>query len=239
MDIPENLEGMIAGTWAKVLNTRTVLKITGIIHGKYREPEMKRLFGPGGDITHRENSIRYKFDPEKIMFSQGNHIERTRIANIDMRGEIVVDLFAGIGYFSLPAAVHAGAREVHSCEINPVSYEYLKENIRLNRAHNVIPILGDCRSVAPSGVADRIFMGYVGTTHHFLATALRSLRSEGIIHYHETCPVHRFPEQTLERLEKAADDFGKVKIKMQRLEKVKNYGPRMVHVVADVEVIRD
>lgn len=235
--IPQKIEQIIGEGWVRVLGVQTALKRSGIVQGTFREPGMTRLFGPGGDIEHLEHGIRYSFDPERIMFSPGNHLERARMGSIDMTGETVVDMFAGIGYFSLPIALYSGAKTVYSCEINPVSFGYLTRNIEANRAGAIEALQGDNRDVAPEGKADRVIMGYVGTTHLFLEKALRCLKDTGIIHYHETCPLNHFPDATIRRLMQAGRS-GKCEINVRNVSRVKTYGPKMLHVVADVQVSR-
>ena len=44
-------------------------------------------------------------------------------------GEVVVDLYAGIGYYTIPLLVHGGARCVFACEWNPNSTTALKANL--------------------------------------------------------------------------------------------------------------
>lgn len=61
--------------------------------------------GDNGWVTHQENGIFYSFDATKCMFSSGNLSEKLRMAQLDCRDEIIVDLFAGIGYFVLPFLV--------------------------------------------------------------------------------------------------------------------------------------
>ena len=203
-ELPSHYERLIGEGWVRTLGLRTALKRRGIITGPHREPALERLYGPEGDVTHVENGIRYTFDPERVMFSPGNQRERIRMGTLDMRGETVVDLFAGIGYFSLPVALGTGAQTVYACEINPVAFRYLTRNITDNRADTMVPLAGDNRMVAPRGVADRVIMGYMGTTHLFLETAFACLRDGGIIHYHETCPLHLFPGATVRRIKNAA-----------------------------------
>lgn len=60
------------------------------------------------------------------MFSAGNVTERHRIASLKCDNEVIVDLFAGIGYFTLPFLVHANARLVHACEWNPDAIDSLR-----------------------------------------------------------------------------------------------------------------
>lgn len=70
-----------------------------------RDSTLEILMGDGGWVTHQENGILYSFDATKCMFSSGNHSEKLRMASLDCRDEIIVDLFAGIGYFVLPFLV--------------------------------------------------------------------------------------------------------------------------------------
>lgn len=61
--------------------------------------------GDNGWVNHRENGILYSFDATKCMFSWGNLSEKLRMGNMACENEVVVDLFAGIGYFVLPFLV--------------------------------------------------------------------------------------------------------------------------------------
>ena len=106
----------------------------GSINGPKREPDVEILVGDNTETIHRENHCFFKLDVAKMMWSKGNTTERKRIGTIVKDGEIVVDMFAGIGYFSIPIAVHSKPEKIYSIEINPVSYSYLKENIALNKS---------------------------------------------------------------------------------------------------------
>ena len=82
------------------------------------------------------------------MFSRGNITEKLWIGSLDCSGETVVDLFAGIGYFTLPYLVHAGARVVHACEWNPDAVEALKRGLAENGVAERCTIhFGDCNEV--------------------------------------------------------------------------------------------
>ncbi len=98
-----NYNVKIGKTYAEVLHCKTVLNDFGGISGIYREPNVELLYGSKDTETvHKENGIRYKLDVRKIMFSSGNMDERICMATISDKNETVVDLFAGIGYFTLP-----------------------------------------------------------------------------------------------------------------------------------------
>jgi tRNA wybutosine-synthesizing protein 2 len=149
-------------------------------------------------------------------------------------GEVVVDMFAGIGYFSIPMAVHSRPKKIMAIEINPESFFYLKENISLNKVENKIsPICEDCSKFTPEGIADRVIMGYVGSTHQYLESAIKSLKkSGGILHYHETVPEKLSRIRPQERVKEAAHILGK-KTEILKTHSIKKYSPGVIHVVVD------
>ncbi|MEM4456168.1 MAG: class I SAM-dependent methyltransferase family protein [Archaeoglobaceae archaeon] len=197
--------------------------------GMMRRPKLELLAGNGSETVHLENGCHFKLDVTKVMFSLGNHYERHRVA-MECENETVVDMFAGIGYFSIPIAKKA--EKVYSIEINYDAYRFLLENAKLNNV-KLIPILGDSMFVTPEGVADRVVMGHI-FCQDFLHTAIKALDRFGIIHYHEAVPTKILWRPTL-RVEKACKEMGK-KCKILNFRKVKNYAPNVVHVVVDAFV---
>jgi len=236
--LPARLEPFreeIARGYAEALNARTVCQEVGVIEGVHRTPKMRVIYGDGTETVHRENRILYKLDVTKVMFSSGNKHEKQRMAGLDCRGETVVDMFAGIGYFTLPIAKHAKAKRVIACEINPVAYRYLQENVALNHVESIVePVLGDNRTLPGKGFADRVLMGYVGTTHEFLPKALELVKAGGIIHYHCTCPVDQFPTRPTAEIDSAAEGRA---IEILRADEVKSYAPAISHYVIDFQVL--
>ncbi|AKB18656.1 class I SAM-dependent methyltransferase family protein [Methanosarcina sp. WWM596] len=206
------------------------------IEGQFRQPKRELLLGTSTETIHKEHGCFFKQDVTKVMYSKGNLEERKKMSKLG-KGEVVVDMFAGIGYFSIPVAVHAHPEKIISIEINPESFAYLKENIRLNHVEAIItPILGDCSQAAPEGEADRVIMGYVGTTHHYLETAIKSLKiSGGILHYHETVPENLARTRPEERIKKAARCLGK-KVEILTTRRIKKYSPGVLHVVVDARI---
>ncbi len=211
----------------------TVVKL-GFINGIKREPDVKILAGSNTETIHKENGCWFKLDVAHVMWSKGNSNERIRIAHLVEEGETVVDMFAGIGYFSIPLAVHSPLKKLYSIEINPVAYHYLNENVSLNKVEDKVQtILGDCSEFYPKNVADRVLMGYVGTTHHYLNAAMDCVREGGIIHYHETVPDKIKFKRPVDRIKAAAGEC-EVTIINQRI--IKKYSPGVFHVVVDAQI---
>lgn len=222
--------------YARVLKAKAVLNDVGGISGGLRTPVVKFLFGTDAEAVHKENGILYKLDASKVMFSSGNVDERKRMASVKCDGETVVDMFAGIGYFTLPLAVYQRPKRVISCEVNEQAFRYLVENVALNGVGGTVePILGDNRDLPGDAFADRVIMGYVKTTHEFLPTAFRLLKSGGVLHYHETCPNELLPDRPVRRLREAARGD---RVEVLRFKEVKSYSPGVSHVVVDARFTR-
>ncbi|NPE29729.1 class I SAM-dependent methyltransferase family protein [Methanococcoides sp. SA1] len=203
------------------------------IKGPFREPEREIIIGNKTETIQKENGYLFKIDVMKLMFSKGNLAEKRRMSKLG-KDDVVVDMFAGIGYFSIPLAVHGNPKKVYSIELNPVSYGYLLENIRLNHQEDVIEAInGNCKVVTPVGIADRVIMGYVGTTHEYLQQGISAIRKEGgTLHYHETTPECLVFDRPIQRIKDAAAALGR-DVEIMGCYHIKKYSPGVWHVVVD------
>ncbi|KAI7757017.1 hypothetical protein M8C21_004039, partial [Ambrosia artemisiifolia] len=141
-----------------------------------RDSGLEILAGDNGWVDHRENGVLYSFDATKCMFSWGNLSEKRRMGQLDCKEEVIVDLFAGIGYFTLPFLVKANAKMVYACEWNPHAIEALRRNLEANGvADRCVVLEGDNRATAPKGVANRVNLGLLPSSEGSWATAVRAL----------------------------------------------------------------
>lgn len=223
---------IVAEAFADVLHARTVLRDAAGVTGELREMRAELLVGDDAVTTHVEDGVRYRFDASRVMFSSGNVAERQRAGRIDATGETVIDMFAGIGYFTLPVALRSGAARVIAIEKNPVSFRFLQENVRENGVEAIVePWLGDNRAYPQNGVADRVLMGYFPGTAAFIPTALRLLKPEGgRIHYHDTAPAESWRDELAGTLLAAAAADGREAV-VEEARVVKSYAPGIVHAV--------
>lgn len=238
--VPEELahrEEEMAGLYARVLNVGAVLAEEGPVTGVERRPSVRLVWGEGTETVHREHGIEFAFDASRQMFSKGNVGERLRMGRTVRDGETVVDMFAGIGYFTLPMAVLGSPAAVHAAEIDGEAHGWLTTNVARNGVEDVVrPLLGDCREVAPRGVADRVVMGYVGGTEDFLDVAMEVLATGGgVVHLHEKYGVEEVPDRPVAAVEAAAREAGR-EARLLGWREVKSYAPAIVHAVVDVEV---
>ena len=232
----EPYKGRIAETYAEVLGVKTVLR-KGRISGEFRETNYEVLYGGDTVTIHVENGIKYKLDVARIMFSPANVKERVRMAKVAKPGELVVDMFAGIGHLSLPMAVHGGARVI-AIEKSPYTFRFLVENIELNGVQDRMTAYNiDNRDFPGENIADRVLMGYVVTTHEFIPKALEIAKDEAIIHYHNTVPERLMPGEPFETFRRIAREHGYEAEKLNEFV-IKRYAPGVWHVVVDVKVFK-
>jgi tRNA wybutosine-synthesizing protein 2 len=211
---------------------RAVLKRKGI-YDVFREPKVELIAGKKTETVHKENGCYFKIDPAKVMFSFGNQGERKRMSQVSNAKEVVLDMFAGIGQFTIPIAKYSKPKKVYAIEKNPVAFGYLEENIRINKLKNVTAIEGDCREVIHDKIANRVIMGYLFETFKYLPTAVQALTEDGgTIHYHflSTKGEIQFKEAEVKKI---AERYN-YKAEILCTRKVKSYAPKVYHFVFDI-----
>ncbi|MDY0386191.1 MAG: class I SAM-dependent methyltransferase family protein [Methanolobus sp.] len=232
----DHLKERIAKSLIKMYpSCNTVVRDLGI-SGQFRLPKREILIGENTETINKENGCLFKLDVTKVMFSKGNLHEKSLMSSIGSN-ETIVDMFAGIGYFSIPMAVHSKPAKIIAIEINPLSCAYLRENIVLNHVQDIVEAKnGDCAELTPEGIADRVLMGYVGTTHHYLEHGIKAFKkSGGTLHYHETTPECLIFSRPIERIENAASKTGR-NVEILDCRKIKKYSPGIWHVVVDARI---
>jgi tRNA wybutosine-synthesizing protein 2 len=228
----------LAKELAQAVRSEAVGRLAGPVEGERRLPTVERLLGESLETRVLEDGLRYRFDAARILYSRGNNAERARWARLVRPGEHVVDLFAGIGYFALPAARHGGAAEVIAVEENPVSFGYLTENIARNHLEGIVrPILGDNRTVAlPEAAADRVVLGFLPDAVPWVGRAVSLLRAAGGgLHVHLLAGTRDDSGEGVERVRAEVERVGRT-IRDAQVRTVKAYGPGRVHLVVDTQV---
>ncbi|MEM3577655.1 MAG: class I SAM-dependent methyltransferase family protein [Candidatus Bathyarchaeia archaeon] len=190
-------------------NVRTVLAQTGPVAGEFRLRTLEHIAGERKTNTvHKESGCVFHVDVQKCYFSPRLFYERMRIAKQVKSGETVVNMFAGVGCFSIIIAKHSDVSKVYSIDINHAAIEYVKENVRLNRVYGkVVPLLGDAKEIIEDKlrhVADRVLMPLPEKAFEYLPYALLALKENGgWIHYYD-----------FEHASKNEDAVKKVKLKV-------------------------
>jgi tRNA (guanine37-N1)-methyltransferase len=171
-------------------SVRTVLAKAGAVSGTYRLREFSVIAGePKTETVHKEYGCQYYVDLGKAYFSPRLSHEHNRVALLVEEGETVVDLFAGVGPFSILIAKTHENVKVYAMDVNPQAVEFLKKNVRLNRVEGKVhSIFGDAKQIVNqrlSGVADRVIMNLPEKAIEFADAACEAIKpSGGIVHFY-------------------------------------------------------
>jgi tRNA (guanine37-N1)-methyltransferase len=243
IEIPEDLQKKEKEIANQILtrhkNVKSVLKKVSERKGVYRKREYKLLAGDSNtEVIHKEHYCRFKLDPKLVYFSPREGTERLRIANQVKPKETVMLMFAGIGaYAIIIAKKQPKVDKIISIEINPSAYEYMKENIRLNKvAEKVTPILGDVKLKCKDwyGKCDRVIMPLPHDAWKFLDLAFKCLKSCGYIHMY----IIEREENIQDKVRSIINRFStKIKRKIKhKIKKVLPYAPRTYKYCVDIEL---
>jgi len=207
-------------------SVKTVFRRKSEILGDFRVRELEHLAGEYKTLTlYKENGYRLWVDVEKVYFSPRLGWERKRIMDKVNYDDIVVDMFCGVGPYSIACK---NAKKIYSIDINPDAIELLKKNIELNHLENkIVPILEDVRKVDVKG--NRVIMNLPKYAHEFVDKALDIVEENGVIHYYTI-------GKDFEDAEKL---FGS-KCEFEILEKriVKSYSPREYILAIDFKILK-
>ena len=225
-------------------NVKTVLAQTSSVRGDFRLRKLDFVAGQNKTTTvHKESGCSFSVDVEKCYFSPRLLYERMRIAKQVGNGEVAVNMFAGVGCFSIVIAKHSKAEKVYSIDVNPVAFQFMQDNTRLNRIYRrVIPMKGDAREVIEKRLhcaADRVLMPLPGNAFEYLLCALSALKEAGgWIHYYDfeharknENPVEKVKLKVAEKLESLGLTFS---IPFGRI--VRTTGPNWYQIVLDIKV---
>ena len=238
----EWVEHCSEGLWRSVADALNVQRLArlGEIEGAMRESSAEMLLGDEDWVVRRESGVDYGYNLTQCMFSAGNVNERRRMGEVAGAGETVLDLYAGIGYYSLPILVHSQVEHVHCCEWNPNAVRALETNLKSNGVVGRSTVhLGNNRVTAVSleGIVDRVLLGLLPSSEEGYRVAMRSLSPDGgSLHVHGVAPAKThasWAAGVVDSLESI--DPGRC-IDSGPAIRVKSYAPHWDHVVLDVSV---
>ena len=224
-------------------NIRTALAKVGAVSGTYRLREFELIAGEQKTATiHKEYGCQYHVDVATAYFSPRLSHEHNRVASLVQKGETVMDLFAGVGPFSVLIAKKNVEAKVYAIDINPEAIEFLKRNIRLNRVENhVIPIQGDARQAVEErllGVADRVIMNLPEKAIAFVDTACKAMKpAGGIVHYYAFIRLPDSLENAQRRFSEAVEKTGRKVDTFLFAKTIRATAPYEWQVVLDAKIL--
>jgi len=228
---------------ASDLPARSVLNRASKIKGELRVRDWELLAereDPDTDrspteTVHREYGHEFLLDLAAVYFSPRLATERHRVVDQIQADEHVIDMFAGVGPFTIPAASRGA--EVVAVDLNETAVDYLRENARRNGvSDSITAITGDVRAVVDDyhGWADRLVMNLPHSAGAFLETAVDLAGEECVIHYydiqHDSDPF----SPGIEAIRAAAEPEYDVQVEAEHV--VRSYAPHELNVCLDVRL---
>ena len=116
---------------------KTVVNKVNVIDETFRFFRMEVLAGDSNMQTSvKEGGCVYEFDFSKVYWNSRLQTEHKRLADSFSSGDVVCDMFAGVGPFAIPAAKKGCT--VYANDLNPDSYTALVKNAKLNHVEKKI-----------------------------------------------------------------------------------------------------
>lgn len=241
VEIPVSLvpkEGIIGKAFLKFYpQLKTIIKKESAISGQFRTRDFSVIAGEKSTQTrYKEHGIIYDFDLSQIYFTPRLATERLIIAKQVQPNEIILDMFAGVGPFSiLIAKIQPAINKIIAFDINPMAISALNHNAQINKVVDQIDsYVGDAQELVSKiclGRVDRVIMNHPSASLEFINDALTALKSQGgIIHY------YTFDDTEESVKQKLSDKFSSYKHRFLAIRKVRNYSPCEFNFVADVHV---
>jgi len=225
----------------QVKTAKSVFYQSSSVEGDFRTRDLEILAGVDKTETeYKEFGCRFIVDVEKAFFSPRLSTERDRIANLVQDGEIVINMFGGVGMFSIIAAKRKKCT-VYNIDINPIAAKLCEKNIKLNKlVGKVVSIHGDAAKIIEEQFrdqGDRVLMLLPERSDEFLNSAILATKSNGIIHYYSHIHADK-KSQAAKLSEKHYLDFTPIKSEILNSKIVRAVGPRYYQTVVDVRITK-
>jgi tRNA (guanine37-N1)-methyltransferase len=225
----------------QVKTAKSVFYQASSVEGDFRTRDLEILAGENKTETeYKEFGCRFIVDVEKAFFSPRLSTERDRIADLVQEGETLINMFGGIGMFSIIAAKRKKCT-VYNIDINPIASKLCEKNIELNKlAGKVISIHGDAAKIVEEKLqdkGDRVLMLLPERSDEFLDSAILAAKNDGIIHYYSH--IHADEKSKAAKLsEKHYSEITPVKSNILDSKIVRAVGPRYYQTVVDVRIMK-
>jgi tRNA (guanine37-N1)-methyltransferase len=222
---------------------KTVFAKAGAVTGTYRLRELIWIAGEQKTTTiHKEYGCAYAVDVAKAYFSPRLSQEHKRIASLTQKGEMIVDLFAGVGPFSVLISRINPDVKIYAIDINPEAIKLLETNVRLNRVENrVFPTVGDATKTVEeklAGIADRVIMNLPESAIEFVGAACRAMKpTGGVVHFYGFVRQSETLEDMQKRFREKVEKTGRRVDRLLGAKKVRETAPYEWQVAIDARIL--
>lgn len=244
--IPESLTSkrkLIADALIEEIRpVKSVFCQVSAIEGDYRLRKLELISGENSPITeYKEHGCTFKVDVINTYFSPRLSTERLRIAKLTEPNEVVVNMFGGVGTFSIIISRYNKSAKVYSIDSNPIAIDMCRQNIEINKlTGNVFPVLGDSEQEIHKGlkgIAKRVLMPLPEKAKDFVDAAVSSLENgSGTIHYFCHVGADNKKNAIQNGIMDTSESFSKFDHTIRNVRVVREVGPRFYQIVSDVMV---
>jgi tRNA (guanine37-N1)-methyltransferase len=223
-----------------IKSARSVYMQTSPVTGDHRTRKLELIAGDDSPITfYTEYGCRFKVDVEQTYFSPRLSTERFRIASLTSEDEVVTNMFAGVGTFSIIICKYRNVKKVFNVDINRTAHELSIYNSRLNKMEEKIEsFCGDAKEVVKShiiGKSNRVLMPLPEKAKYFVSDAVACLKEEqGMIHYFQHVRADSKKLAVESGRSETEDAFREYSHDIPFLHVVREVGPRFYQLVSDV-----
>lgn len=242
--IPDSLltkKNVIGGVILEsIKNLKTVFLQRSSVSGEYRLRGLEVIAGDEKYVTfYREYGCKFLVNVATTYFSPRLSTERLRISNLVSPGEIVVNMFAGVGTFSVIMAKRRQIK-VYNIDSNLDAYILSIMNSRINRLKDrIFSIHGDSQNILRSSSfkdsIDRVLLPLPERAHEFVDISINCLRpSGGHLHFFShiksdtKAGVVPTSEAHIHNL------FSKYDFEIEHTQIVRDVAPRLYQTVTDL-----
>jgi len=242
LEIPSELaqhEQEIGTAFLKIhRNFSTVLVKRGAISGVIRTRDYELIAGVDKtDTVHVEYGCRIAVDLAKAYFSPRLLEEHHRVAGLVQDGEIVIDMFTGVGPFALQIATTRRV-DVYAIDINPDAIALLERSMRMNRLMGTIhSVVADAGIYVPANFqkrANRVIMNHPKGASEFIALACMAVESGGVVHYYDFAGGPDPEEQFTQKVRSLVQRSGRSLRHIETVRRVRDSAPYEFQMVADL-----
>jgi len=202
--------------------------------------------GSGWVVVPGPRDVRYTLDITRCMFSEGNAAEKARVRDWKVEGETILDMYTGIGFWTLPMLA-AGAAKVISCEWNPDAVEALRAGLKLmgpTFEARCEVMEGDNRRPEVRRASERrchrVVLGLIPHSRGGFENAVEALRDEGgTLHVHWNAPASEETQIAASIAQELEALFLRSRspwvCSVEHIQRVKWFAPRIRHLRIDVK----
>lgn len=211
---------VIGEALATVAKVRAVYAVS-VTEGEFRVRRVSKLWGVGGTETvHTEYGVRIYVDVSKSYFNPTLSYEHWKLSEEVRDGERVLDLFSGVGGFSL----HIAFRRYATCvavDSNPYAIAALVRSTTLNKLRGrIVPVVSrveDLGELLPRESFSRAIVDLPHRSLEYLELAASYVERGGYIHLYVLSGED--PSEVISRVSRSH-------YRLVELRRVLDYAPR-------------